>query len=235
VRTVRRCADIDSLDGLDIIGEPVTKPYHRAGARDAIPSAEPFGPALRKVKRVTAELAIYISAAPEMDPECELLGQRLALLTQSARWTIKRTPTSGEYTNPDLDTLARSQFYLILLGQDIVAPMGVEWRAAQAQGLAVLAYRSTARPPTPAASVFAHQSGIEWRVYASPQQFAHDVERRLIRMLIEGTPGYGLAWQDVEQLAERLRENEEPEQSEKTGESRRGAGQGGIILPSSQG
>ncbi len=182
---------------------------------------------------MTTELAIYVSAAPEMDPECELLGQSLAQLTPSTRWRIKRTPRAGEYANPDLEALAESQFYLILLGRDIVAPMGVEWRAAQAQGLTVFAYRGSQWTPTPAASVFAQQSGLAWRSYASPQQFAQDFERKLIRMLIEGTPGYGLALQDVQALAERLREAQEVEQSEDEGESRRGAGHGGIILPSS--
>ena len=184
---------------------------------------------------MTTELSIYVSAAPEMDLECELLGQRLARLAQSVRWTIKRTPSSREHVNPDLDMLAHSQFYLILLGQDIVAPMGVELRAAQAHGLAVLAYRSTHRVPTPAASVFAHQASLEWRPYTTPQQFALDFERRLIRMLIEGTPGYGLSLQDIQALAERLQEIQEPEQTERAEESRRGAGQGGIILPSEEG
>lgn len=184
---------------------------------------------------MTAELAIYVSAAPEMDPECELLGQRLANLTHSIRWRIKRTPTSGPYANPDLEALAHSQFYLILLGQDIRAPMGVEWRAAQSEGLSILAYRSTQWTPTPAASVFAHQASLEWREYASPQQFAQDFERRLIRMLIEGTPGYGLSLQDVQELAQRLEEQKkEQESSDAEGEARRGAGQGGIILPASQ-
>ena len=39
------------------------------------------------------ELAIYVSAAQEMDRECELLGQLLAELIPAVRWTIKRTPT----------------------------------------------------------------------------------------------------------------------------------------------
>lgn len=181
---------------------------------------------------MATEFAVYISAAPELDPECELLGQRLARLIQSVRWSIKRTPASREYANPDLEALAHSQFYLILLGQDIVAPMGVEWRAAQSHEIPAFAYRSMQWLPTPAASVFAHQSGLEWHEYATPQQFVQDFERRLIQSLVEGTPGYGLTVEDLQELAERLREMEKPEQGESASESRRGAGQGGIILPS---
>ncbi len=181
---------------------------------------------------MATEFAVYISAAPELDPECELLGQRLARLVQSVRWSIKRTPASGEYANPDLEALAQSQFYLILLGRDIVAPMGVEFRAAQSHEIPVFAYRSTQWASTPAASVFAHQSGLAWREYATPQQFVQDFERRLIQRLVEGTPGYGLFVEDLQELARRLREMEKPEEEETASESRRGAGRGGIILPS---
>jgi hypothetical protein len=181
---------------------------------------------------MATELALYVSAAPELDPECELLGQRLALLTPSVRWSIKRTPTAREYANPDLEALAHSQFYLILLGRDIVAPVGVEWRAAQTHEIPMFAYRSSQWTPTPAASVFAHQSGLLWEQYATPQQFVRHFERRLIQRLVDGTPGYGLSVQDLQDLAERLEEMREPGQDEPAGESRRGAGQGGIILPS---
>jgi hypothetical protein len=180
------------------------------------------------------ELLIYVSAAEEMDPECELLGQRLADMIHSVRWTIKRTPASREGVNPDLETLAQAQFYLILLGRDIVAPIGVELRAAEDRGVPVLAYRSAHWTPTPAASVFAHQTGLTWRAYETPQQFIRDFERRLIGMLIDGTPGYGLTVEDLAELAERLRALQGTEQDEPGGESRRGAGHGGVILPSSQ-
>lgn len=184
---------------------------------------------------MTQELAIYMSAAPEADSECELVGQLLAGLLQSARWNIKRTPTGREHANPDLDALARSQFYLILLGSDIVAPMGVELRAAQAHGVPVLAYRGTRWVPTPAASAFAQQAGPLWRTYTAPHQFIRDFERRLIGMLIEGTPGYGLAVEDLQSLAQRMRALEGAEQSGPADESRRGAGHGGVILPASEG
>ena len=40
---------------------------------------------------MAAELSIYVSASPEMDAECELLGQMLANMARSLRWTIKRS------------------------------------------------------------------------------------------------------------------------------------------------
>src|SRR5690554_4831481 len=106
------------------------------------------------------ELGIYISAAPEMDAECELVGQLLAGMTQSVRWTIKRTPAPPEGEAPDLERLRASQFYLILLGTDIVAPMGVEHAEARRRELAIFAYRNVELASSPAATYFARNLGI---------------------------------------------------------------------------
>jgi hypothetical protein len=175
------------------------------------------------------ELNLYVSASPEMDPECELLGQMLAQLTQSIRWTIKRTPGPHLHMDPDWEALAASHLYVILLGSDISAPVGVEYRTARQQGIATFRYRRAQATPTPALSAFVRQMNAEWHVYQSPQAFAQDLRQRLIRELIDGTPGYGLAREDIEALAALLKAEDSSEARE--GEERRGAGQGGIILP----
>jgi hypothetical protein len=182
------------------------------------------------------QLSIYISAAPAMDPECELLGQTLAQLTPAVRWEVRRTPRSAAHDNLDLDALRASPLYLILLGADIVAPMGVEWMAAQQAHLHAFAYRSTKAVPSPAASAFARNAGLSWIPYDSPLDLQRQFERALIEALVDGTPGLGLHLADIESLAERLRvlEGERAARQGKTApesEERRGAGGGGIILP----
>ena len=181
------------------------------------------------------QLAIYVSASPEMDAECELLGQLLAGMFQSTRWTIKRTPTDHEHMNPDLETLRNSQFYVILLGMDIMAPMGVEWMVAQEMGLPTFAFSNAEAVASPSTAYFMRQSGVPWQSYRSPQEFMHRLERQLITRLLEGTPGYGVEVSDLEELATRLKALEGQEQAEGgafRGEDRRGAGRGGVILPS---
>ncbi len=180
------------------------------------------------------QLSIYVSASPEMDEECELLGQLLANITRSVRWTFKRTPGPHLGENPDLDSLRASQFYLILLGMDIVAPIGVEYRAAREQDLAILAFRNIETSASPAAAYFAQNMGIRWRAFRTPQDFIGQFERDLLARLIEGTPGYGLDLNEIERLSVRLEAlREEDAQDHKSAESdtRRGAGGGGIILP----
>ncbi len=179
---------------------------------------------------MAVELVLYVSAAAEMDPECELLGQLLAALPRSARWTIKRTPGSGEPANPDLTALRSATAYVMLLGGDLVAPMGVEWTAAENAGVTRFAYRRRDRVASPAAASFARESGVHWESYGTAGEFAAHFERALIAELVQGTPGYGLDLRIIEELAARLHELESLERPDD--ESRRGAGQGGVILPS---
>lgn len=183
---------------------------------------------------VEKELGLYVSASAEMEAECELLGQLLAGMPRAVKWVIKRTPGRGEPGNPDLVALKASRFYLILLGMDITAPMGVEWDAAQKTGAAVFAYRKVSVPASPAASFFIGRSGIAWEPYRTPQEFIRHFERALISRLIEGTPGYGLELTDIEELAARLRALEK-EEARPEGEERRGAGRGGVIFPQTSG
>lgn len=178
---------------------------------------------------MAAELSIYVSASPEMDAECELLGQMLANMARSLRWTIKRTPGPHEIANPDLEMLRDSTFYVLLMGSDIMAPIGVEWRAAQEAGVTTYAFRNVERLASPAAAFFVHDIKARWEPYHTPREFVRRFERELIDRLLGGPPGYGLDLTDLEQLSMRKRtlEKEEQDQAE---EERRGAGGGGVIL-----
>jgi len=135
----------------------------------------------------------------------------------------------------------------MLLGADLVAPMGVEWEAAGAANVTRFAYRRSDRMASPAAASFVRSSGVTWQNYATPGEFVAHFELALIRELVNGTPGYGLDLKAIEELAERLQEREAhghgPRDREASGgsqeaqewhedETRRGAGHGGVILPS---
>ncbi|MHB0858971.1 MAG: hypothetical protein ACYC5M_15570 [Anaerolineae bacterium] len=182
-------------------------------------------------------LALYVSASPEMDAECELLGQLLAEMPATIRWIIRRTPKPQEVTQPDIEGLRASHFYVILLGMDLMAPVGVEWMAAQAVGLPSFAYHNVSVPPSPATAHFVRNAGIPWQHYETPAEFARHLEKALIERLIQGTPGYGLDLPDIEELSRRLAGLEDKAESSSAGdrrgsEDRRGAGHGGVILSS---
>jgi hypothetical protein len=173
------------------------------------------------------ELALYISAAAEMEAECESIGRFLAEEQRSIRWRIRRTPLHQEL-NPDNQAIAASQFYLILLGTDVFAPMGVEWSAAGRAGVVTFAFRNVEKVPSPAATYFARNMGITWQDYKTPGEFITMFERTLLTKLINGTPGYGLDLSTIENLASHLRtldSHKQPDDSQL-----RGAGHGGLIF-----
>lgn len=176
-----------------------------------------------------AELTLYISAAQELDAECEAIGQLLARLLPSARWTLHRTPTGRRNQNPDLRALHSSNLHLFILGSDIVAPFGVEWREAQHAKTPMFLFRAAGRALSPAASFFIHHSGAHWQKFRSPADLALKFERQLITELIAGTPGYGLGLDEIESLRARLEQLPSEQEPDET--DARGAGQGGVILP----
>jgi len=176
-----------------------------------------------------ADLTLYISAAQEMDAECEAVGKLLAGLLPSVRWTLHRTPSGRGNLNPNLRALHASNLHLFILGTDIVAPLGVEWREAQHAQTPLFLYRVAGRGLSPAASYFLHHSGAYWRTFKDAADLAYKFEQQLIIELIAGTPGYGLGLEEIESLQGRL-ERLAPE-SGPAEPGARGAGLGGVILP----
>jgi hypothetical protein len=174
-----------------------------------------------------SELALYISANAEMDAECELVGRFIAEGLQTIRWRVRRTPLHQDI-NPDLAAIATSQFYLILLGTDLTAPMGVEWSIANRNGVIILAFRNQEKLPSPAATYFARNLGITWQDYKSLNEFQIKFEHVLLTRLIDGTPGYGLDLATIEDLSSRLQALDKPAHFSQ--DQRRGAGQGGVIF-----
>jgi len=177
------------------------------------------------------EFTVYVSASQQMDAECEQVGQVLASLTQTSRSTIRRTPRGPAGGNPDLPALAASALYIVVLGTDFSAPIGIEWQAAQRAGLQTLGYRNTEASPSPSMVHFLRHTRFDWVEYRGPSGFRATLERTLLRRLLDGTPGFGLDMADVEQIAARLSELKGDGQEEEGPDDRRGAAAGGVILP----
>jgi len=177
------------------------------------------------------ELSIYISASEEMDAECELVGQLLAEITRQTRSTIRRTPPSRDMVNPDVEALVRSDFYIAILGSDLVAPIGVEWQAAQRARVRTLGYRNVEATPSPSMQHFLRHTEHDWQEYHTPEEFIRKLEKTLLSRMIEETPGLGLHLEDLEEISARLKALEDEEDQEPTPDDRRGASRGGVILP----
>lgn len=98
------------------------------------------------------KLLLYISAAPELRFERDLLARSITEIPTSLGWQIKQTP--GPDREPDLDAVARADVHLLMIGSDIQAPVGLEWVASRRAGHAVTLLYKASVQQTQAARAF---------------------------------------------------------------------------------
>jgi hypothetical protein len=70
------------------------------------------------------KLILYLSIAPELRFEREVIGRAIAEIPTSLGWQIAHTPWLGQDT--DLNTLLMADIHIMVLGSDIYAPIGWE-------------------------------------------------------------------------------------------------------------
>ncbi len=177
-------------------------------------------------------LRLFVSSSRDLVVEREVIGQAVAELPVRLGWEIGHTPGPEAPPGPAPVSAAQCDIYIIVLGMDLTAPMGVEWHQARRAGQVPLAFRKAVHP-SPAADLFQRESGIEWVTFEEAGQLKRLVLEALARRLLERGEFFGLHLPEVEALSallERLTEEEAP--ATLPSEARRGAGRGGVILPS---
>jgi hypothetical protein len=182
---------------------------------------------------MTGPIRLFVSSSPDLSPEREAVGQAVAELPISTGWRISHTPTASEGEDVPLDFVGHCDLFLVLLGADFAAPMGLEWQHALGTSRTVLAYRKHVLH-SPSAQRLLRQSDVSWMAFVSPQELKTLVTRALVQTLLDQGERFGLHVGDIEallRLAEALAEAEE-EEEEKAAEPdrRRGAERGGVIL-----
>ena len=174
-------------------------------------------------------LRLFVSAGPDLETEREIIGRAIAKLPVPVGWVIKRTPHRNEPFTPALKEVKDCDFYLLLLGSDIQAPVGWELRAAQQAGKKPLAFLKKVSH-TPAARIFLRAAGINWIPFESPQELGPLVQRVLAERILEQAQELSLDLAQLEALSAFLRKSseEKPEEVEEGEEG--GAGEGGVIF-----
>jgi hypothetical protein len=179
---------------------------------------------------MTRSIRLFVSSSPDLAPEREALGQAVAELPISLGWEIRHTPRPGEEAREALDFVEHCDLYLVVLGADFAAPMGLEWRGAVGAGRPVLAYEKRVLH-SPAAHTLLRQSDVAWTPFESPQELKALVTRALAQTLLKQGEQYGLHLDEVEALLARVGPEEESAAEMPAGpDRRRGAGRDGIIL-----
>jgi hypothetical protein len=111
------------------------------------------------------EVLVYISAAPELQPEREILGRAVTEVPVTLGWRVVQSP-SGD-APADLAAAARADMHLLLLGSDIQAPIGREWIAARRAGRRPVPLLKRGVLQTPAAQSFQRyiEEQVAWRPF----------------------------------------------------------------------
>jgi len=133
---------------------------------------------------MASQIRLFISGGPDQEPARELLGRALAEFPVNVGWVIKRTP--------DVDSAAESHLFLILLGADITAPVGLELYWARRTEKPILAYRADVSR-TPAGQVFVQENaGLDWRRYSELAMLRRYAITDLSRFLLAHAERYGV-------------------------------------------
>jgi hypothetical protein len=177
---------------------------------------------------MSGPIYLFISSSPDLVAEREALGQAVAELPVSVGFEIMHTrPGETADINETLAFIEQCDLYVIVLGGDFAAPMGLEWQRAQNTLKATLAYAKR-ELHSPSAQKLLRESGIAWTSFESPQALKTHATQALAQMLLDQGEMFGLHVDDIDGLlAERDRKDEpSPDKPDR----REGAGRGGIIL-----
>ncbi|HID65193.1 MAG TPA: DUF4062 domain-containing protein, partial [Anaerolineae bacterium] len=135
-------------------------------------------------------LRLFVSAGPDLEAEREIIGQAVARLPVSLGCSIKRTPKRGDPLAPALDAIRNCDVYVLLLGTDIRAPVGLELITARRTGKTVLAFLKEETSRTPAARAFTRDTGLSWTPFHSGQELENLIQKALARRILEGAGSY---------------------------------------------
>ncbi|MBL7183221.1 MAG: hypothetical protein ISS50_02095 [Anaerolineae bacterium] len=175
-------------------------------------------------------LRLFVSAGPDLEAEREIIGQAVARLPVSLGWTIKRTPRRGEPLAPALEAVRACDFYVLLLGTDIRAPVGLELITAQRARKTTLAFLREETARTPAARVFIRDAQIIWTSFHSGQELETLIQKALAQRILEGAASYAISPVEWETLSALVEQPSPKETAELELVEAGGAGGGGVII-----
>jgi hypothetical protein len=149
---------------------------------------------------MTSRLSVFVSAGPDLEIEREVVGKAIAALPVSVGWVIKYTPLPSEVPDPSMEAVATCDFYALLLGSDITAPMGAELHVARQAGKRISAFLKEA-PRTPAAHVFLKRLPEEWQQFSGERELRRLFQKTLVDHILERPETYGMTLVDWEALS----------------------------------
>jgi hypothetical protein len=175
-------------------------------------------------------LRLFVSAGPDLEAEREIIGQAVARLPVSLGWTIKRTPKRGEPLAPALEAVRACDVYVLLLGTDIRAPVGLELLTAQRARKTILAFLKEETIRTPAARIFIRDAQVSWTPFSNGQQLETLIQKALAQRILERAESYAISPVEWETLSALVEQSSPKETAEQEPIEAGGAGGGGVII-----
>ena len=172
---------------------------------------------------MATQVRLFVSAGPEEEPAREQLGRALAELPVNVGWVIKRTP--------DVDAVPECHLFVLLLGSDIWAPVGLELWWARRTEKPIVACRSDA-VRTPAGQAFLQDNALlEWHRYDDLSMLRRTFLRDVSRFLLAHPDRYGITVIEAEMLRNFAARLEQSAPSPVAAETKGAAGGGVILAP----
>ena len=176
---------------------------------------------------MTRSFRLFISSSPDLAAERDALGQAVAGLPVSIGWEIRHTPAAGEDAREALAFIEGCDVFVLVLGMDFAAPMGLEWERALKTARPALTYRKSVAH-SPAAQSLLRWSNVGWTEFASPPELKVRAARALAQLLLDRGEQFGLHVDDVTALWAEVHKEEQEVRPEP--DQRRGAGKSGVIF-----
>jgi hypothetical protein len=173
-------------------------------------------------------LLLYISAASDLRAEREVLGRAVTEVPVLLAWRVVHSPGGDEPV--DVDAVSRADVHLLLLGGDIRAPVGLEWRYALLAGRKPVPFLKQDALRTPAGEHFLRfvRQRAAWRPFRDPADLRRQFLALLAGHVIDRAIHYRLSPVELARLEEwRTEIAAAPSLAEEGG---RGAGESGVIL-----
>jgi hypothetical protein len=167
---------------------------------------------------------IYISAASDLMAEREALARMIAELPVSLPWRIMQTPVEAEPL--DTGALLAADFYFLIMGADIRAPVGSELHLARQAQRSIVGFAKRGVTYTPAGQIFSRQAQIDWRSFKDAADLSQQVQRLIVEQLLAQAIAYRLMPEEVIQLEQLLKTTPVAGQEVRAG----GAGHSAVLL-----
>jgi len=136
-----------------------------------------------------------------------VIGQLVAEMPIALGWEIMYTPAPGTQVQSLLEFIDTSDFYLMVLGGDFAAPMGVEWQEAVTSGRTPLAFRKNVLHTLAGRHLLTH-SNIKWGKFQTAEELKQKIKSVLIKEILDRGELFGLLLPEIDALLVELKRSD---------------------------